>query len=181
VVSIQFRSLFWIGALFFVSCTIYEIELDNPVDSEAENNPDPPALVFHPKDTTVSVNSIFTLSAHIVQPDTGYAGAHLNVIYDSSILEVDTLFPGIFFTDSSSTTPLFVWDQNEESVDIYIYFLDSSITSLSGTGHIADIQFIGISVGKTTIEYDLESCELVSSQDESMIINGKRGCLVTVQ
>jgi len=103
------------------------------------------------------------------------------VIYDSSILEVDTLFPGIFFTDSSSTTPLFVWDQNEESVDIYIYFLDSSITSLSGTGHIADIQFIGISAGKTTIEYDLESCELVSSQDESMIINGKRGCLVTVQ
>ncbi len=177
----RFKPYVWISILFFASCTIYEIELDNPVDSEAENNPDPPALVFHPKDTTVTVNSSFTLSAHIVQPDSGYAGAHLNVKYNPSILEVDTIFPGVFFTDSSLTTPLFVWNQNEESVDIFIYFLDTTVTSLSGTGHIADIQFTSISSGEATVEYDLESCELVSPQDESMIINGKRDCIVTVQ
>lgn len=157
------------------------MELDNPVDSEAENNPEPPALVFHPKDTTVAVNSTFTLSAHIVQPDSGYAGAHLSIQYDASILEIDTLFPGLFFTDTSLTTPLFVWDKSSESIDIFIYFLDSTVTSLSGTGHIADIQFTSISSGESIVEYDLESCELVSSQDESMIINGKRDCVVTVQ
>lgn len=171
----------WVWFLLFISCTIYDIELDNPVDVEGENSPEPPSLVFHPKDTTVTVNSPFSLSAHIVQPDSGYAGARLHIQFDSGILELDTLYPGLVFTDTSLTTPLFVWDQTPESIDIYIYFLDTLATSLNGTGHIADIQFIGKSAGESVVEYDLNECELINIQDEPMTINGKRDCVVTIQ
>ena len=80
--------------LSFLSCTIYDNNLDNPNDNEAneELGVYPPSLVFFPKQQTKTLTDTIRLGAYIVFSDTSiisFSGAHLNIQYDNSMLEID--------------------------------------------------------------------------------------------
>ena len=125
--------------LSFLSCTIYDNNLDNPNDNEAneELGVYPPSLVFFPKQQTKTLTDTIRLGAYIVFSDTSiisFSGAHLNIQYDNSMLEIDSLAPGWIgpgsMTDSNRTTPLFTYTENSGQLDIYAYYLSTSDVSI---------------------------------------------------
>ena len=70
--------------LSFLSCTIYDNNLDNPNDNEAneELGVYPPSLVFFPKQQTKTTSDTVRLGAYVVFSDTSiisFSGAHLNL------------------------------------------------------------------------------------------------------
>ena len=93
------RFFSFILLLLFSNCTIYEKELDNPNDNNAneEIGVYPPSIVFFPKQQTKTMSDSISLGAYIVFSDTSiisFSGAHLNIEYDNSLLEIDSIAPG---------------------------------------------------------------------------------------
>lgn len=178
--------VFTIWALFY-SCTIYQENYDNPVDFEAnqEKGIGNPALVFYPKTQTKTIaDSIVVESFIVFHPDSIYsfAGVHLQIEFPNVILQLDTIRPGFFITDTNQTTPLFTYDYNGESIiDIYAYFLDTLKLELTGTGHLADIVFLPFSIGMDSVKYNLEFCKMINYQDSTIVLNGERGCEVIIE
>ena len=183
------RGFFFIFILWFIfnSCTIYEENYDNPVDFEAnkEKGIGHPALVFYPKAQTKSISDSIIVESFIVfHPDSIYpfAGVHIQVEFPNSFLDLDTLRPGYFISDTNQATPLFTYNYNGENIiDIYAYFLDTLKLELTGTGHLADIIFLAASTGIDSIKYNLEFCEMITYEDSTIVLNGERGCEVVIE
>ena len=70
---------------------------------------------------------------------------------------------------------------NDGSIDIYAYFLDTLKLNIEGTGEIAKIIFQSKSIGSDSIYYNLEQCKLINSNDESIQINGTRSAEITIE
>ena len=184
-----FHGLFILSlALLFVnSCTIYEKLFDNPVDFEAneERGIGAPTLVFYPKtqilaeDDSALVGSFIVFKEDSTEP---FAGVHLQIEFPNALLELDTIKPGLFITDTSNATPLFTYTYDSiNTIDIYAYFLDTLKKELEDTGHLADLIFNPVGVGSGSVFYNLDECEMINHQDAQININGERGAEVIIQ
>jgi len=171
----------------FLSCKLYKKDFDNPVDYIANDDlgVDAPALVFYPKTQTLNQNEVVKIESVIVfHPDSteSFVGMHLQIQFPNTLLELDTIKPGLFITDTSTTTPLFTYSFDGDNViDIYTYFLSETKLNIEGTGHIADIIFNSISTGSDSIYYDLDDCQMIKINDDEIQIMGKRGAEIIIQ
>ncbi len=177
----------WIAWLFLFSCTIHEKTFDNPVDYKGnqELGIGAPTLVFYPKTQSRSISdSVKVESFLIFHPDSfeSFAGVHLQMNFPNSFLELDTIKPGIFITDTNKTTPLFVYNYDgNNTIDIFAYFLDTAAKNLTGSGHLADIILNPLGAGTDSVLYNLSECAVIDHEDNTVQVNGERGTEVIVQ
>ena len=177
--------------LFFISkCTIYENNIDNPNDNDAneELGVFPPSLVFFPKQQTKTISDTIRLGAYVVFSDTSivsFSGAHLNIKYDNNLLELDSLAPGWIgpgsLTDSNKTTPLFTYVENQGALDLYAYYLSTTDISIDSLTHIAEIWFKPKSIGTSVVSYDTSQCELIKFDETMISIKGTREASIIIQ
>ena len=186
---IRFLS-FFLFFLFIASCKIYEKELDNPNDNTANEELGiyPPSVVFFPKQQTKTMSDSISLGAYIVFSDTStmsFSGTHLNIEFDASMLQVDSLAPGWIgpgsITDSNKTTPLFTYSVGQGILDIYAYYLSASDISVDSLTHIAEIWFKPLSTGESTVQYDTSQCQIIKYDESIIPINGARTASVKIQ
>ena len=168
------------------TCTIYEKSFDNPVDYIANEDLGigSPSLVFYPKTQTVTQIDSIVLGSFIVFKDDStepFAGVHLQIQFPNYLMKLDTIIPGLFITDTNQSTPLFTYTyDNNETVDIYTYFLDTLKLDIEGTGHIADILFTPLMVGSDSIYYNLQYCQVIDYENNGIVVNGTRGAKVII-
>ena len=171
--------------LFWLSCQVYEINIDNPVDAiaNAEMEVYPPALTMHPLTQTVSIGDSVTIGAYIVDHDTTLAGVHTHVTFNAEFLQLDTILPGVLFTNDGVSTPLFTYTTDFGQIDIFVWYLGSEggLAFVTETGHIAEIYFTAVTTGETMVEYDTTQCELVTPLNEMVEIQGIRNSTVIIQ
>ena len=176
--------------LFISNCTIYENNIDNPNDNEAneELGVFPPSLVFFPKQQTKTISDTIRLGAYVVFSDTSivsFSGAHLNIKYDNNLLELDSLAPGWIgpgsLTDSNKTTPLFTYVENQGVLDLYAYYLSTTDISIDSLTHIAEIWFKPKSIGTSVVSYDTSQCELIKFDETMISIKGTREASIVIQ
>ena len=171
--------------LFWLSCQVYEINIDNPVDAiaNAEKDVYPPALTMHPLTQTVSIGDSVTIGAYIVDHDTTLAGVHTHVTFNAEFLQLDTILPGVLFTNDGVSTPLFTYTTDFGQIDIFVWYLGSEggLAFVTETGHIAEIYFTAVTTGETIVEYDITQCELVTPLNEMVEIQGIRSSTVIIQ
>ena len=176
--------------LFISNCTIYENNIDNPNDNEAneELGVFPPSLVFFPKQQTKTTSDTIRLGAYVVFSDTSiisFSGAHLNIKYDNNLLELDSLAPGWIgpgsLTDSNKTTPLFTYVEDQGVLDLYAYYLSTADISIDSLTHIAEIWFKPKSAGTSVVSYDTSQCELIKFDETIISIKGTREASIVVQ
>ena len=171
----------------FGSCTIYDKIFDNPVDFKAneEQGIGAPTLVFYPKTQTVTQSDSLLIGSFIVFMEDSiepFSGVHLQIQFPNNLVELDTIVPGLFITDTNKATPLFTYTyNNENTVDIYTYFLDTLKQDISGTGHLANLIFNPISSGTDSIYYNLQECEMIDHLDQEIVVNGIRGAEVIIE
>jgi hypothetical protein len=111
-----------------------------------------------------------------------FSGVHLQIIFPDSYLELDTIKPGLFITDTSSSMPLFTYTfDSVNTIDIYAYFLDTSKKDLEGTGHLADLVFYPTSTGSDSVSYQLNACEMIDYEDSVIVLKGDRGAEVIIE
>jgi len=182
--------LFVFLLLFSSSCRVYDKELDNPNDNKAneELGVFPPSVVLFPKEQTKTLSDTISLGAYIVFSDTStlsFSGTHLNIEFDDSMLEIDSLAPGWVgpgsITDSNSTTPLFTYTIGQGILDIYAFYLSTNDISVDSLTHIAEIYFRPLSTGESTVQYDTSQCEIIKYDESIIPINGYREASITVQ
>ena len=176
-----------LACLIVYSCTIFEKEFDNPVDFEAneEKGIGAPTLVFYPKTQTKTTSDSVVVGSFIVFKEDSmeaFSGVHLQIIFPDSYLELDTVVPGLFITDTSNSMPLFTYTFDSiNTIDIYAYFLDTLKTDLLGTGHLADLVFNPTSTGLDSVSYHLNACEMIDHEDNVIVLKGDRGAEVIVK
>ena len=171
--------------IFFWACTIHKRELDNPVDHEADYAVPPPSLVFYPKTQEKTMNDSVKVESFIVfksDSTAPFSGVQVVINYDAAVLELDTLKPGLFITDTSKANPLFVYNNDAPgNIELFAYFLDTVKLNIEGTGHLADIIFQPLATGTATIEYKLENCQVIDHNDNVIELNGERTAEVVIQ
>ena len=171
--------------LFWLSCQTYDINIDNPVDAiaNAEMEVYPPALTMHPLTQTVSIGDSVTIGAYIVDHDTALAGVHTHVTYNAEFLQLDTILPGVLFTNDGVSTPLFTYTTDFGQIDIFVWYLgaEGALGYVTETGHIAEIYFTAVTTGETIVEYDTTQCELVTPLYGTVEIQGFRHSEVIIE
>ena len=176
-----------LACLVVYSCTIFEKDFDNPVDFEAneEKGIGAPTLVFYPKTQTKTTSDSVIIGSFIVFNEDSmarFSGVHLQIIFPDSYLELDTIKPGLFITDTSSSMPLFTYTfDSVNTIDIYAYFLDTLKTDLEGTGHLADLVFYPTSAGSDSVSYQLNACEMIDHEDNIIVLKGDRSAEVIIE
>ena len=180
--SFKFCSIFILS-----SCTIYDKIFDNPVDFKAneERGIEAPTLVFYPKSQTKTQTDSIIVGSFIVFKDDStepFSGLQIQIEFPNNLIELDTILPGLFLTDTSQSTPLFTYTYNGNNlVDIYAYFLGTTKLDLDGTGHLADLIFNPLTDGTDSIYYNLNECTLINHQDEEIDINGNRAAEIIIE
>lgn len=177
--------------LFFMliwnACTIYDKEFDNPVDYKAneEKGIRTPSLVFYPKNQMVSLGDSILIGSHIVfKGDSveSFSGIQMRINFPNNFMELDTIIPGQLITDSLQSVPLFVYTyDNENTLDIYAYFLDTVRLDVNETGHLADLVFKPLESGSDSIYYDINECTVLNYQDSLVNINGTRSSEIIIR
>ena len=174
--------IFWI---FLWSCTIYEKELDNPVDHQADYAAAVPSLVFYPKTQQKTINDSVKVESFIVfksDSTVPFSGIQVVINFDETVLALDTLKPGLFISDTSKAVPLFVYNNSTPgNIELFAFFLDTVKLNIEGTGHLADIIFQPLGAGTATIEYDLKNCQIIDINDQEIVLNGERTAEVVIQ
>jgi hypothetical protein len=171
--------------LFWLSCQTYEINLDNPVDVIADSIAGvfPPALTMHPLTQTVSNGDSVTIGSYIIEHDTTLAGVHTHVTYNAEFLQLDTILPGVLFTNDGVSTPLFTYTTDFGQIDIFVWYLgaEGALGYVTETGHIAEMYFTAVTTGETIVEYDTTQCELVTPLYGTVEIQGFRHSEVIIE
>ena len=167
-----------IFSLGLLSCELGEVDLNNPLDTQAnaEKGINPPALVFSPSSVNTSVggNAIFRV---YVQEVTGVAGIHSKIQYDNTKLNISTVSPGTFF--NSTQAPIFIYEDNAGVLDIFTFYMGSDKTK-DGTGDVAVITFTTTLAGQSQVQFTAES-ELLDPQDVPIEIRGLGTGVVNAQ
>ena len=166
-----------IGFLF-ISCEIVEPELDNPLDTEAnaEKGVSPPALVFFPDNITTNTGGNAVVNVYALEVE-NVAGIVAKVNYDNSKLNVASVSPGSFFSDSQ--TPIFISEDNQGFLDIYSFYMGSDKVK-TGTGPIAVIIFTTKVPGSSQLSI-VQGSELLDENDVSIEIKGLGKGVVNAQ
>ena len=183
--KIYYFNLFFIFLIFY-SCALEKKEFDNPVDFEANDDlgVNAPTIVFYPlRQIKTLTDSIIVESYVVFKEDSmeAFSGVHLEIEFPKDLLELDTIIPGLFITDTNKSVPLFNYIYDESKIDIYTYFLDTLKLNIEGTGHIASLVFKSITTGTDSVHYNLEQCELINSNDEIIQLNGKRSAEIIIE
>ena len=174
-------SLSWI----WFSCQTHELTFDNPIDpiANADSGFYSPSLIMFPLTQTVSNGDSVIIGSYIIEHDTTLAGVHTHVTYDAELLQLDTILPGVLFTNDGGNTPLFTYTAVFGQIDIFVWYLgaEGALSYVTETGHIAEIYFSALNTGETMVEFDTTQCEMVTPLDESVSINGFRSAEVIIQ
>ena len=182
--------IIYVAIFFFLSCTIYEKKLDNPVDNTANEliGINPPSLVFYPKTQTKKMTDTVSLGAYLVVDDSSdfsFSGAHLNINYDPQILQLDSLKPGWIgpesLTDSNTITPLFTSILEPGIINVFAYYINTKYVLIDSLTHIAEIYFSPIQSGEVVVTYDTTECDIVDYNANSVIINGVRSASIIIE
>ncbi len=175
-------------AVFILSaCTIYDKIFDNPVDFKAneEQGIEAATLVFYPKSQMVTQADSILVGSYIVFKEDStepFSGLHLKIEFPNDLIELDTIFPGQFITDTSQSTPLFAYTYEDGNIiDIYAYFLGTTKLDLEGTGHLADLIFNPLTTGSDSIHYDLSASTIIDHLDREINVRGVRGAEIIIQ
>ena len=167
------------------ACQTHELTLDNPIDAiaNADSGFYSPSLIMFPLTQTVSNGDSVIIGSYIIEHDTTLAGVHTHVTYDAELLQLDTILPGVLFTNDGGNTPLFTYTAVFGQIDIFVWYLgaEGALSYVTETGHIAEIYFSALNTGETMVEFDTTQCELVTPLDESISIRGYRTAGVTIQ
>jgi len=166
-----------IGFLF-ISCEIVEPELDNPLDTEAsaEKGVAPPALVFFPDNVSTNTGGNAVVNIYALEVE-NVAGIVVKVNYDNSKLNVSSVSPGSFFSDSQN--PIFISEDNQGTLDIYSFYMGSDKVK-SGTGPIAVIIFTTKVPGSSQLSI-VQGSELLDENDVNIEIKGLGKGVVNAQ
>ena len=170
--------------LLFTSCSkdvagtsnIFTYPLD-PVTA-VEQGFQTPAIVFFPSEVTVNaVYDVVTLDIHAMEvPNLG--GAHIQVSYNKQKLALQNLSLGSFF---EATEGLIYHEDDTDFglIDIYMGYLGTDSSEVTGTGQLAILQFQAIAGGASTVAFT-DYSEFVDHEDNDIAILGKGTCVVTV-
>ena len=167
-----------IFSLGLLSCELGEVELNNPLDTQAnaEKGINPPALVFSPSSVSTSIGGNAILRVYAMEV-TGVAGIHAKIQYDNTKLVVSGVSPGTFF--SSAQAPIFIYEDNAGVLDIFTFYMGSDKTK-DGTGDVALITFRPTLAGQSQVQFSAES-ELLDPQDVPIEIKGLGTGVVNAQ
>ena len=152
--------------LMLVSCETPDYVLDNDVDEYIQDL-DSPALFFHPKKEEVSLNDTAYVQIYSLDIDSA-AGIHLQVNYDWGSVALDTVLPDDFFATSDDT--LLFFDDNDGTVDIYLFFLPNENNSISGTNALCVLMFTTLSLGESELKFGSET-KVVNPRNEKIQIS----------
>ena len=177
------------GTILFLfnQCTIHDKNFDNPVDFRANKEKGilSPTLVFYPKTQTISLTDSIVVGSFIVFENDSlepFTSAHIQMKFPKDLIQLDTILPGLFITDTNQSTPLFVYSFDSlNTIDIFTYFLDTNKVNILGTGHLADIVFNPLVIGSDSISYNLNECSMFDEFDENININGTRAAEIIIQ
>ena len=150
------------STLILSSCTIYDKIFDNPVDFKAN-----------------IIGSFIVFKDDSTEP---FSGLQLQIEFPNNLIELDTILPGLFLTDTSQSTPLFTYTYIESNlVDIFAYFLGTTKLDIDGTGHLADLIFSPLASGKDSIFYHLNNCTMINHEDDQIEVNGIRSAEIIIE
>ena len=154
--SNQFISLFLLLFIFLLSCDIPEDEFENPLDLEtnAAKGIFPPALVFSSDSLNINSGEKFNIDIYALEIDS-VSGAQIEIEYFSSSIVIDSLSNGDFFQGDND--PIFIIEDGENKLIIYITYLGSAGQTVSGTGIIASISFRSLIPGLTQLKVSTNS------------------------
>ncbi len=97
--------------LLFISCNDASYNLDNEFDPE-NLGLDPPTIFFHPAEMSLAVGDTDSLELYCYEIDS-VAGAHLQIAFDSEVIEIDTVKYGDFFMNGNNA-PIMLTDKGQE-------------------------------------------------------------------
>ena len=120
----------------------------------------PPMSPTHKSQTKTQTDSIIVGSFIVFKEDSTepFSGLQLQIEFPNSLVELDTILPGLFLTDTSQSTPLFTYTYSGNNlVDIYAYFLGTTKLDIDGTGHLADLIFSSSVVASRQTDSDKTS------------------------
>ena len=143
---------FIVAFIFLLSCDDANYQLDNEFDPE-NLGLSSPTIFFHPPDfesIKVDSSSSFELYSYEVQ---NAAGAHLQIEFDSEIIQIDTVEYGDFFMNGVNP-PIMFTNQEDGFLNIYLFLQPTIGTSnSSGTMSMAKILFTVKDEGLALIRY----------------------------
>ena len=172
-------SLIFLINVFLLSCKIPEDSFENPLDLEAnaEKGIFPPALVFSPDSVSINSGESVSIDLYALAVDS-LAGAQIEIDYFNSSLSLESVEQGNFF--KSTTDPIFIVDEMDSKVIIYITYMGTEKTNVSGTGNIARLTFNSkipaltiLSVNKNSILLNENSSEITINGYGRSIINAR--------
>ena len=153
------RFIYIIGFIIFlsISCNDASYNLDNEFDPE-NLGLDPPTIFFHPAEMSLTVGDTDSLELYCYEIDS-VAGAHLQIAFDSEIIEIDTVKYGDFFMNGNNA-PIMLTDKGEEEgfLNIYLFYEPSlASVSASGTKSMAKVVFTVKDEGSAPLIYTPET------------------------
>ena len=143
--------------LLFISCNDASYNLDNEFDPE-NLGLDPPTIFFHPAEMNLTVGDTDSLELYCYEIDS-VAGAHLQIAFDSEVIEIDTVKYGDFFMNGNNA-PIMLTDKGEEEgfLNIYLFYEPSlARVSASGTKSMAKVVFTVKDEGSAPLIYTSET------------------------
>jgi len=143
--------------LLFISCNDASYNLDNEFDPE-NLELDPPTIFFHPAEMNLTVGDTDSLELYCYEVDS-VAGAHLQIAFDSEVIEIDTVKYGDFFMNGNNA-PIMLTDKGQEEgfLNVYLFYQPSlTSVSVSGTKSMAKVIFTVKDEGSAPLIYTTET------------------------
>jgi len=167
--SIKIISLFLLFTLLGCELDVSRHTYYNPYDLDANKvlGVFPPALIFSPRETDAKAGESILIKVSLLEV-TNVGGAHAQLTYDNTRLKILDVKAGSFF--GGNRAPLFLFEDNDGTLDIYSSFLGLERT-VSGSGDIAIVSVEIIGAGRYEIKYTEES-ELLNAEDLPIKLNG---------
>ena len=141
-----------VAFILLPSCDDAEYQLDNEFDPE-NLGLSSPTIFFHPTEfESIKVGASDTLELYCYKVQNA-AGAHLQIEFDSEIIQIDSVEYGDFFMNGTNT-PIMFTDQEDGFLNVYLFLQPTIGTSnSSGTMSMAKIIFTVKDEGLAQIRY----------------------------
>ena len=144
--------------IFLLSCDDAKYELDNEFDPENLGLNSPTIFVHPPEFESIKVGESDTLELYCYKVQNA-AGAHLQIEFDSEIIQIDTVKYGDFFMNGNNA-PIMLTDKGQEEgfLNVYLFYQPSlTSVSVSGTKSMAKVIFTVKDEGSAPLIYTTET------------------------